>query len=81
MTMKVTIDLDEKVAQQIEEQINKKLPDIVEQVLQENIDTILKDVVVKQLRGCALIYIQGQDFRNKIMDKVRPKVNEMVGVE
>ena len=58
-----------------------KLPEVIEEVLAENIDELLKDIVVKQLRGAALIYIQGQDFRQKMMDKVRPKVNEMVGIE
>ena len=79
--MNVTLELDDKIAQAIQQNINEKLPEVVEEVLQENIDKLLKDVVVKQLRGCALIYIQSQEFRNKIMDKVRPKVNEMVGVE
>lgn len=80
MTMKVTIDLDDKISEIIENKVNEKLPDIVEEVIQQNIDSILKDVVLKQLKGCALIYIQGQDFRQKMMDKVRPRVNEMVGI-
>lgn len=81
MTMKVTLDLDECIATAIESKINEKLPEIIGQVLDENIDTILKDVVVKQLRACALIYIQSQEFRSKLMDKVTPKVKEMTGVQ
>lgn len=81
MTMRVTLDLDGNIAQAIENKINEKLPEVIEEVLAENIDELLKDIVVKQLRGAALIYIQGQDFRQKMMDKVRPKVNEMVGIE
>lgn len=81
MTMRVTLDLDGNIAQAIENKINEKLPEVIEEVLAENIYELLKDIVVKQLRGAALIYIQGQDFRQKMMDKVRPKVNEMVGIE
>lgn len=80
MTMKVTIDLDDKISEIIENKIKEKLPDIVEEVIQQNLDSVLKDVVLKQLKGCALIYIQGQDFRQKMMDKVRLRVNEMVGI-
>ena len=79
--MRVTVDLDSKIADAIEEKINEKLPDIIEEVMAENIEEVLKDVVLKQLKGSALIYIQGQDFRAKMMDKVRPIVNELVGVE
>ena len=81
MTMEMTIDLDGHIAKQIESKINEKLPDVVEEVLRDNIDKIIKDVVIKQLRGCALIYLQSREFKALLMDKVMPKVNEMVGVD
>lgn len=79
--MKVTLDLSEEFVQKLEEKINDTLPNVVEQVLQENIDELLRDVVLKQLKSCALIYIQGQDMRQKMLDKVKPLINEMVGIK
>lgn len=79
--MKVTLDLSEEFVQKLEEKINDTLPNVVEQVLQENIDELLRDVVLKQLKSCALIYIQGQDTRQKMLDKVKPLINEMVGIK
>lgn len=79
--MKMALDLDGEVAKAIEDKLNEKLPEIIEEVLAENIDEILKDTVIKQLRGCALIYLQSQEFKQKMMDKVRPKINLMIGIE
>ena len=78
--MKLTLDLDGSIAKTIEDKVNEKIPEIIEGIIQDNIDEIIKDIVLKQLKGCALIYIQGPDFRAKLMDKVKPKVNEVVGV-
>lgn len=81
MSMKVTLELSDTIVESIENKLNEKLPGVLEDVLQDNIDEILKDVVIKQLRSCALIYIQGQEFRAKLLDKVKPAVNEMVGIK
>lgn len=81
MTMKVTVDFDNKVVKLIEDKINEKLPEIVNEVLLDNMDSVLKDVVIKQLRGCALLYFQSSDFRSKIMQKIKLNVDSMLGVD
>lgn len=77
----VTINLDDKIMEAIEDKLNEQLPKIIEELLQENTDELIKDIVIKQLRSCALIYIQSPDFRAKMLEKVKPKVNEIVGIE
>ncbi len=79
--MKVTMDISEEVISKLEEKVSEVLPAIVEELLASNIDELVRDVVQKQLKSCSLIYIQSPEFRNKMMDKVRPLVNELVGIE
>lgn len=79
--MRVTLDISEEFVDKLEEKVGEVIPGIVEEILNDSIDELVKDVVLKQLKSCALIYIQGQEMRGKMMDKVRPLINEMVGLK
>lgn len=76
--MKVTLDLSDEFVAKLENKVNEQLPQIVEEVLEDNVDELLKDVVLKQLKSCALIYIQGKECREKMFNKVKPIVDNLV---
>lgn len=78
--MKVDFELEERFVSQIENAVSERLKPLIEEILSQNIDDILTDVVHKQLKSCALIYIQSPEFRQKMMDKVKPQIDSMISI-
>jgi hypothetical protein len=76
--MNVNVNLSGEIVDKITSKITERLDEVVNQVLEENIDDLIKDVVQKQLKSVSLMYIQSPEFRQKMLDKVKPVINSMV---
>ncbi len=77
--MQIEVKLNYEAQQKMEQVVKEKMDELVEQVLAENVDEIVLDVLKKQLKSVALMYIQGNEIRQKMLEKVTPKVNELIG--
>ena len=76
--MNVNVNLSGEIVEKINNKITDKLEQVVNEVLEEKIDDLIKDVVYKQLKSVSLMYIQSPEFRQKMLDKVKPVIDEMV---
>lgn len=79
--MKVSVQLDDNIIQNIEKLIQSKLDEIMEKVVEENIDEIIFNAVKTQIKSCAIIYMQSPEFRNKLLQKVKPKLDAFINKE
>jgi len=77
--MKISVEISDEVTNKIEQMCQEKLEGIVEQVVADNIDYILLDTVKKQLKSVAIMYIQSPELRRKMLEKVTPAVDRLVG--
>lgn len=76
--MNVNINLSGEIVEKISNKVSEKLEEVVNQVLEDSIDDLIKDVVQKQLKTVSLMYIQSPEFRQKMLDRVKPVIDEMV---
>lgn len=76
--MNVNVNLRREIVEKINNKITAKLAEVVNEVLEETIDDLIKDVVYKQLKSVSLMYIQSPEFRQRMLDKVKPVINSMV---
>lgn len=76
--MNVNVNISGEIVEKITNKVTERLEEVVNEVLAESIDDLIKDVVQKQLKSVSLMYIQSPEFRQKMLDKVKPVINNMV---
>lgn len=76
--MNVNVNLSNELMERIKCRIELQLDQVVNEVLEENIEDLIKDVVQKQLKSVSLMYIQSPELRQKMLNKVKPVINNIV---
>lgn len=79
--MRVSIQLDDDITSRIEELVSSKLDEAVNKVIKENLDEIILNVVKSQLKSAALVYMQSNELRHKLLEKVVPQIDALLNVE
>lgn len=79
INIKLPVELEERIAAEA----NKRLSEVIDDILNndEEVDALIKKTIQGQVKSVALSFLQGNDLRSKMAQKVYPIIYETLGLE